>query len=93
MNRTVKIVMWINLAVIAGLVFAYPHLMVRPGNLIPDHTKLEQDCFACHTPMLGAQSHKCVTCHKVKDIGIRTTDQDAGAVPPETDRAGMHPVP
>ena len=74
MNRTVKIVIWANLAVIAVLAFAYPHLMIRPGNLIPDHTKLEQDCFACHTPMLGAQSHKCVACHKVKDIGILTTE-------------------
>ena len=73
MNRTVKIIIWINLAVIAVLAFAYPHLMIRPGNLIPDHAELEQDCFACHTPMLGAQSHKCVDCHKVKDIGILTT--------------------
>lgn len=73
MTRTVKIIMWANLAVIAVLVFAYPHLTIRPGDLIPDHRELEQDCFACHTPLIGAQSHKCVECHTVKDIGILTT--------------------
>ena len=73
MNRTIKIVMWTNLAVIAVLAFMYPHLMISPGKLIPDHRNLEQDCFACHTPLIGAQSSKCVECHTVKDIGILTT--------------------
>lgn len=73
MSRFVKTIMWANLAVIAVLAFVYPHLTISPGQLIPDHRELEQDCFACHTPILGARSGKCIECHTVKDIGIRTT--------------------
>jgi hypothetical protein len=47
--------------------------MVSPGNLIPAHTALENDCFACHTPFRGASAERCTTCHVVADIGLRTT--------------------
>ena len=40
MNRFVKTVMWANLAMIAALAFAYPHLMISPGKLIPGHSEL-----------------------------------------------------
>lgn len=50
MNRFLKIVLVANLIVLAILAFVYPHLMVGPGKLIPGHSKLEADCFACHAP-------------------------------------------
>jgi hypothetical protein len=62
-----------NLAVIIALAFLYPHLMVSPGPLMPAHAQLGTDCFACHTPLLGASAGRCITCHAVADIGVRST--------------------
>ena len=73
MNRTLKIILTANLLIITALVFIYPHLMVGPGKLIPGHKHLETDCFACHAPLTGADSARCVACHKPADIGRLTT--------------------
>jgi class III cytochrome C family protein len=73
MRPTIKIILIINLTILAVLVFVYPHLMVSPGKLIDDHKISETDCFACHDVLLGASSEKCITCHKVADIGLLTT--------------------
>ena len=62
-----------NLAVLVVLVFAYPHLMVSPGPLLPGHAELTTDCFACHAPLRGAASARCVECHALPDIGLRST--------------------
>jgi hypothetical protein len=55
------------------LVFAFPHLMVGPGKLIPGHKDLEADCFACHAALTGAASERCVACHKPAEIGRLTS--------------------
>jgi hypothetical protein len=73
MNRVVKVLLAINIAAAAALVFAYPHLMVAPGKLIPGHRALDTNCFACHAPMRGASSERCTACHQAADIGLRTT--------------------
>lgn len=73
MSRTVKIVLLLNLLALAGLTFAFPHLLVSPGKLIDGHRASETDCLACHDFLFGASSEKCTVCHKVPDIGIRTT--------------------
>ena len=62
-----------NLVAVTALVFVFPHLMISPGALIPEHRALTSDCFACHAPLRGASSSLCITCHKVPDIGLRTT--------------------
>jgi hypothetical protein len=73
MNRIVKFVLAANLIAFAILAFVYPHLMVGPGKLIPGHSKMEADCFACHAAFTGADSQKCISCHKPEDIGRLTT--------------------
>lgn len=62
-----------NMLVLLGLVFVYPHLMVSPGALMPGHAALTTDCFACHKPLHGASKERCLTCHALADIGLRTT--------------------
>lgn len=62
-----------NLVAIAGLAFAYPHLMVSPGPLVKAHQELAADCFACHASWRGASAQRCMTCHALGDIGLRTT--------------------
>lgn len=73
MSRTLKIILAINVLILAVLTFAYPHLMVGPGKLIPGHKQLDADCFACHNSFTGASSPKCMSCHKPADIGRLTT--------------------
>jgi len=73
MNKWLKIILACNLAILAALVFIYPHLMVSPGKLIPGHKLLEGDCFACHAPLTGASSLRCTSCHKPADIGRLAT--------------------
>jgi hypothetical protein len=68
-----------NLGVLVALAFVYPHLMVSPGALVPGHAELATDCFACHSPWRGATSQRCVVCHKLPDIGLRTTKGSAPA--------------
>ena len=62
-----------NLVSLVALAFAYPHLMVSPGALMPAHAALATDCFACHAPLHGAAPARCLACHALPDIGVRTT--------------------
>ncbi len=73
MKMALKIVLVVNLVVLALLALVYPHLMLAPGKLIPGHRDLETDCFACHAPFTGSASERCATCHKPADIGRLTT--------------------
>ncbi|OQW81291.1 MAG: class III cytochrome C family protein [Proteobacteria bacterium ST_bin15] len=72
-RRWVLLLIAVNLIGLTALVFLYPHFMVAPGPLIPEHASLVTDCFACHAPLRGAVAERCITCHKVADIGLRTT--------------------
>lgn len=73
MSLVLKIVLAANLAVLAALTFVYPDLMVGPGKLIPGHSSLETDCFACHAPLLGTTTERCTVCHEPAAIGKLTT--------------------
>ena len=73
MSKFVKILLWLNLAAILVLAIVYPGLMISPGPVIKGHQEYATDCFACHTPLFGARSEKCISCHKVDDIGLLTT--------------------
>lgn len=73
MRRWVLMVIAANLLGLIALAFIYPQFMVSPGALVPAHAELTATCFACHSPLRGASSERCVTCHAVKDIGLRTT--------------------
>jgi hypothetical protein len=73
MSKILKVILAVNLIALAVLVFVYPHLMISPGKLIPGHVQLTTDCFACHAPLTGADSKRCVSCHKPADIGLLST--------------------
>jgi hypothetical protein len=63
----------LNLVVLIALAIAMPHLMISPGKTIQAHREISSDCFACHTPFIGSTPQKCVVCHKVEEIGLKTT--------------------
>ena len=73
MNRVVQALLVGNLLALTVLAFSYPHLMIGPGKLIPGHRQLDAHCFACHAPLTGASSVRCVSCHAPAAIGLRTT--------------------
>jgi hypothetical protein len=62
-----------NLCALIALVLVYPHLMVAPGPLIPAHSQIASNCFACHAPFTGVSADRCIACHKLADIGVRRT--------------------
>lgn len=71
-----KILTYIVAAVMAYLVLLTiysPERMISPGKPIDAHAEISSDCFACHTPFLGSRPGKCISCHKVDEIGIITT--------------------
>ena len=72
-RRWVLLIVAANLIGLTALVFLYPHFMIAPGPLLPAHAALETNCFACHAPLRGAVADRCITCHTVADIGLRTT--------------------
>lgn len=57
---------------IIGLVFAYPHIMLSPGNVYKAHSEIQNDCFACHKIGSGTPNESCISCHKVSEIGIKS---------------------
>lgn len=73
MKRWLLALIVANLLVVVALAFAYPQLMVSPGPLVRGHAELATDCFACHAPLRGASSQRCIACHALPDIGVRTT--------------------
>ena len=62
-----------NLVALIALVFIFPQFMVSPGPLEPGHSQLATDCFACHAPLHGASVDRCISCHALTEIGLRTT--------------------
>ncbi len=72
-NKTITVIVAVNLAVLVFLVIFSPHLMISPGKPIGAHAELATDCFACHTPFIGSRPGKCIACHKVEEIGLKTT--------------------
>jgi hypothetical protein len=72
-RRWALILIAANLVALAVLVFAYPQYMIAPGPVMPAHTAIADNCFACHAPFQAAAPARCVACHAVRDIGIRTT--------------------
>jgi hypothetical protein len=77
-----------NLLAVLVLVFVVPHLMLSPGPLRQGHAALAKDCFACHAPLRGASAERCVACHALADIGLRTT---RGAPIKATSTAALSP--
>ncbi len=72
-NKVIILIVAANLAILLLLAIFFPHLMISPGKPIDAHSELAENCFACHTPFIGSRSKKCIVCHKVEEIGIKTS--------------------
>jgi len=54
--------------------FRYPSVMINPGQLLEGHKKIKDDCSACHVMFKGISSEKCISCHKLSEIGMKDID-------------------
>ncbi|MCU7923455.1 MAG: class III cytochrome C family protein [Candidatus Thiodiazotropha sp. (ex Dulcina madagascariensis)] len=72
-NKAVIPILAANLAALVLLTLFAPQLMITPGKPIDAHAEIATDCFACHTPFFGSTADKCIACHAVEEIGIKTT--------------------
>jgi hypothetical protein len=88
--------------VIILLLFRYPDIMISPGPLLEGHQDLNHSCMACHVPFGGIVNDRCITCHKVEDIGkdsLQPTENllfhhmlaNQSCNSCHTDHAGIHP--
>jgi hypothetical protein len=87
-RRWTWIVVSLNLIALIALVFVYPHLMVSPGAVVAGHAEIATDCFACHAPLRGIAGERCIACHALPDIGVRTTK--GVAIPQKTVKSSFH---
>jgi hypothetical protein len=58
---------------LAGIII-FPYYTINPGVMIQEHMQLNNDCLACHSLGKGAQTEKCISCHKLSTIGIMLVD-------------------
>lgn len=72
-TNIIILIVAVNLIAIVLLAIFYPGLMISPGKPIDAHAELATDCFACHTTFIGSPPEKCIACHKVAEIGLKTT--------------------
>ncbi|MBI4944871.1 MAG: hypothetical protein HY840_00560 [Bacteroidetes bacterium] len=67
-----RIVVLVIVALCACMVYLFPQEMINPGDLVAGHQHLKDKCLACHHPFWGIASEKCISCHKLSDIGKDT---------------------
>lgn len=72
-RNTLTVLLLVNLGALLLLAVFLPHQMVGPGRLTDAHAELADDCFACHSPFIGSTPQRCIACHRVAEIGLKTT--------------------
>jgi hypothetical protein len=87
-RRWIWVLVSLNLVLLVSLVFIFPHLMVSPGRVAAGHTDISTDCFACHAPLRGASAARCIACHALVDIGLRSTK--GKVIPHKTLKVSFH---
>ncbi|MBS1494988.1 MAG: class III cytochrome C family protein [Bacteroidetes bacterium] len=74
-----KIIFILITGLVVWAVIEYPKQMVNPGDLIAGHQKLSNDCYSCHRPFWGISNDKCITCHKISEIGKLKNSTDSNS--------------
>lgn len=78
MGRTSWIVLGASVVLGGGAAFWAPYRMITPGTLGTGHAALERDCLACHAPLRGTPRERCVACHRIEQLGLRSA---SGSMP------------
>jgi hypothetical protein len=70
-----------------GLAYLQRESMLSPGHLLEGHADIHKACFRCHSPFQGVESGRCMACHPLGEIGIKTV---AGGPLPRKRRIPFH---
>ncbi|MDP2301190.1 MAG: hypothetical protein Q8N03_02040 [Ignavibacteria bacterium] len=68
--------MFFSITILLGLVsiYLFPYYTVNPGVLVRGHDGLRNNCFACHVVGSGPTTEKCLDCHNISEVGIKTVE-------------------
>jgi hypothetical protein len=69
MKKLIFLYVFIGLSVV---IYYFPHATISPSELSAAHQNLNNNCFSCHTPLIGVPNNKCIECHKLSEIGKDT---------------------
>jgi len=63
--------------IVLGLIgiLIFPYYTINPGVVIEDHSMLKNDCLSCHSLGEGAQTQKCIKCHRPAEIGLKLVNE------------------
>jgi hypothetical protein len=59
-----------------GLSYWQRESMLSPGHLLEGHAGIHAACFRCHSPFRGVETARCLSCHSLEEIGVRTVSGD-----------------
>jgi hypothetical protein len=64
------------IAFFTGLVgiIIFPYSTINPGVVIEDHSMIKNDCLSCHSLGEGAQTEKCIECHQLSEIRLKSVN-------------------
>ena len=65
-----KLSIFLSIAFLIFIVIQFPYATINPGELVEGHQKIRSQCLACHKPFAGVTNEKCMSCHKLADIGL-----------------------
>ena len=65
-----RIVVLLITVIVIVLLAKFPYLMLNPGELTQGHQEIKNDCAACHKPFWGIETSRCISCHKLEEIGM-----------------------
>jgi len=100
MKRTIIYFIVIILIVLSA---KFPRIMLNPGELTDGHQKTKDDCLVCHKPFWGIESDRCISCHKIEEIGMNDSSinkeiilfhgklKNQECVSCHSDHMGIHP--
>jgi hypothetical protein len=57
--------------------------MLNPGQLTDGHQRIKEKCLSCHTPFQGIDNNKCISCHKLSEIGKNSLKPGSKSAPNE----------
>jgi hypothetical protein len=63
-------VILIFIIIIVWLIYLFPKEAVAPGDLLENHSRLEDNCLSCHTVFFGPSGGKCLQCHTPEKTNV-----------------------
>lgn len=96
-----KVLVLVGIAVLVWAIMQFPRVMINPGELLADHQDIRDKCTECHDPFWGISTEKCISCHKLDEIGLDDSGtnvsfhaklENVECTSCHTEHIGLHPA-